>query len=131
MPSPPFEQSICFFYTADLKTTRRFYQDTLGLPLVLDQGPCMIFQVSADGFVGFCTHREPAPTDGLIITLVTTDVETVYEALRAKGVVFEKELAFDERFDITNAFLRDPNGYLVEIQRFEDPRWSAPPRSAP
>ena len=123
--SPPFEQSVCFFYTADLKATQHFYQDTLGLPLVLDQGPCMIFQVSTDGFVGFCTHREPAPTDGLIITLATADVETVYEELQAKGVVFEKELAYNKRFNITNAFLRDPNGYLVEIQRFEDPNWAS------
>jgi len=22
-------------------------------------------------------------------------------------------------------FLRDPNGYLIEIQRFEDPRWTS------
>ena len=123
MPDPPFEQSVCFLYTADLNTTERFYRDTLGLPLVLDQGPCKIFQVSTDGFVGFCTHREPAPTDGIIITLATTEVEEVYGQLQAKGVVFEKELSYNERFNITNAFLRDPNGYLVEIQRFEDPQW--------
>lgn len=123
--SPPFEQAVCFFYTADLQATEQFYRTTLGLPLALDQGACKIFQVSSDGFIGFCTHREPGPTDGVIITLATSEVEEVYERLRAQGVVFEKPLAYNERFRITNAFLRDPNGYLVEIQRFEDPAWMA------
>ena len=123
MTSPPFEQSVCFFYTDKLDKTTDFYTRILGLPLVLDQGPCRIFQVSANGFVGFCTHREPARTDGVIITLATRQVEEVYTSLLAQGVVFEKPLAYDERFAITNAFLRDPNHYLVEIQRFEDPSW--------
>ena len=32
----------------------------------------------------------------------------------------------NERFDIYNFFARDPDGYLVEIQRFLDPAWPAP-----
>ena len=120
---PPFEQSICFFHTADLAATRGFYETQLGLPMVLDQGACQIFKISVDGYVGFCTHRQPTNTDGIIITLVTTEVETVCARLKASGVSFEKMPSFNERFNITNAFLKDPNGYLVEIQRFEDPNW--------
>ena len=60
----------------------------------------------------------------MIITLATSRVEEVYQKLQKKGVTFEKELAYNERFNITNAFLRDPDGYLVEIQRFEDPSWA-------
>ena len=123
MRPAPFQQSVCFFYTADLAATARFYRDVLGLPLALDQGACQIFQVSADGYVGFCTHREPGPTEGVILTFATTEVEAIYARLVQEGVEFEKPLSYNERFDITNAFLRDPNGYLVEIQRFEDPRW--------
>ena len=127
--SPPFEQAVCFFYTADLATTEQFYGEVLGLPLALDQGVCKIFQISSDGFIGFCTHREPGPTDGVIITLATSQVEQVYERLLTQGVAFEKPLAYHEVFRITNAFFRDPNGYLVEIQRSDDPAWMA--RSSP
>jgi len=123
MSTPPFQQSVCFFHTADLTATEQFYAVQLGLPLALDQGACKIFQVSSDGFIGFCTHREPAPTDGVIITLVTTDVEERFTRLQRDGVVFEKPLTYNERFRITHAFLRDPNGYLVELQRFDDPQW--------
>ena len=118
-----FEQSVCFFHTTQPKLTEQFYTELLGLPLALDQGACKIYQVSKDGFVGFCTHREPADTAGIIITLATRQVEQVYEHLKRQGITFEKELSYNERFRITNAFFRDPNGYLVEIQRFEDPRW--------
>ena len=72
-----------------------------------------------NGFIGFCTHREPADPNGVIITLATTDVETVYAACKKASCL--KSTRVQPRFNITNAFIRDPNGYLVEIQRFEDP----------
>ena len=117
-----YEQSISFFHTQDLEATTTFYEQ-LGLPLKLDQGLCRIFQVSNDGFIGFCTHQKPASPEGVIITLVTSKVEEVCAQLKAQGVVFEKGPQSNEKFHITHAFLRDPNGYLVEIQRFDDPRW--------
>ena len=126
MSIAPYAQSVCFFYTNDLATTHLFYLEALGLPMVLDQGACRIYQVSSDGFIGFCTHRKPSHTDGVIITLVTEELETRVKALQCQGVVFEKDITVNERFMITHAFLRDPNGYLVEIQRFDDPRWNSP-----
>jgi catechol 2,3-dioxygenase-like lactoylglutathione lyase family enzyme len=55
---------------------------------------------------------------------VTQEVDEYCRLLRERGVVFEKEPAFNADYQIYHCFLRDPNGYLVEIQRFEDPRWS-------
>ena len=120
----PFEQSVCFFYTNKPKQTEHFYTEVLGLPLALDQGACQIYQISSTGYVGFCTHREAANPEGVNVTLVIRQVETVYEQLLNRGVQFEKPLSFNEQFQITNAFFRDPNGYLLEIQRFDDPRWA-------
>ena len=119
----PFEQSVCFFPCTDLDTTQAFYEGKLGLPLVLDQGACRIFRVSTGGFIGFCTHRDKATAEGAIITLATRAVERVYAQLLERGVTFEAPLKHNERFNITHAFLRDPDGHLVEIQRFDDPRW--------
>ena len=59
----------------------------------------------------------------MILTLVTLDVDEWYELLRQKGVVFEKPPALNPAYQIYHCFLRDPNGYVIEIQRFEDPRW--------
>ncbi len=57
---------------------------------------------------------------GVIITLVADDVEERCANLADAGVVFEKRLRFNPEYQITHAFLRDPDGYLVEIQRFEN-----------
>jgi catechol 2,3-dioxygenase-like lactoylglutathione lyase family enzyme len=130
----PFEQLVLFLYTADLPRTADFYENSLGLPLVLDQGACRIYGVSATGFVGFCQQgtavgRTVANPEGVIITLVSEDVDGWYERLRGRGVAIEKPPTLNETYNIYHLFVRDPNGYLVEIQRFLDPAWPAVPRS--
>lgn len=121
---PIIESQITFLYTNNLKLTANFYEDVMGLRLVLDQGTCRIYQVCWNSFIGFCTNSEKAiePAD-LILTLVTPDVDRWYDFLKDKGIEFEKSPQFNSRYLIYHAFLRDPNGYLIEIQKFDDPRW--------
>ncbi len=127
MPDSAFDQLVTFLYTADLVQTAAFYEQTLGLPLVLDQGACRIYRVRGDAFLGFCT-RDDAPRNpqGVILTLVSQDVDGWYERLRSQGAAFEKPPAHNPKFNIYHCFLRDPNGYLIEIQTFLDPAWPAP-----
>lgn len=120
----PFDQYVTFLYTSDLATTALFYESMLELPLALDQVSCRIYRVSADGFLGFCARQGAQPT-GVIMTFVTQDVDGWYARLRAQGIVFEKAPAFNPDYNIYHCFLRDPNGYLLEIQRFLDPAWPA------
>ena len=124
----PFDQQVTFLYTADLDATAHFYESLLGLPLALDQGVCRIYRVAAGAYVGFCQKTDALVEDGagpsgVILTLVTDEVGAWYERLRAKGVLFEKPPTLNPKFDIYHCFLRDPNGYLIEIQRFNDPDW--------
>ena len=124
MDQAPFDQQVTFLYTLDLATTARFYEQVLGLSLVLDQGTCRIYRVSADGFLGFCQRAEaPERPAGIIVTLVTEDVDGWYARLSARGVAFEKAPALNPDYNIYHCFLRDPNGYLLEIQSFRDPAW--------
>jgi catechol 2,3-dioxygenase-like lactoylglutathione lyase family enzyme len=133
MTHPPIDQQITFLYTRDLATTAHFYEEVLGLSLALDQGDCRIYRVSADGYLGFCQRGSaPQQPSGLILTIVTPDVDGWYRYLGDRGVAFEKPPALNPTYDIYHCFLRDPNGYLIEIQRFLDPSWaSAAEGSAP
>ncbi|MCP4623697.1 MAG: VOC family protein [bacterium] len=117
------DSHIVFLATRNLQKTAEFYEKTIGLTLALDQGKCRIYQVAEKAFLGFCTKDEIPGRDGVIVTLVTRDVDEWYQQLRARGVEFEKEPAYNPEYQIYHCFLRDPNGYLIEIQRFEDPRW--------
>ena len=121
--TPTIDSHIVFLATRDLPMTAAFYEKTLGLTLALDQGKCRIYQVAKEAFLGFCAKDEVSAGDGVIVTLVSRDVDEWYEKLHAHGVIFEKEPAYNPEYKIYHCFLRDPNGYLIEIQRFEDPRW--------
>ncbi|HAU76612.1 MAG TPA: glyoxalase [Agrobacterium sp.] len=123
MTPPPFDQLVTFLFTDDLDASAHFYGSVLELPLALDQGACRIYS-SGSGFVAVCSKDGSLfARDRVIITLVTEDVDGWYEHIKAKGVAFEKPPAFNSQYNVYNCFLRDPAGYLIEIQRFLDPSW--------
>ena len=125
MTSPPrIAQQVTFISVSDLERSGRFYEDDLALPLVLDQGSCRIYRVAGTGFLGICAGA-PAP-EGIIVTLVTEEVEEWYEHLTARGVETEAPPKENERYRIVHFFARDPDGYRVEVQRFLDPAWPTP-----
>jgi len=112
---------IGFYPCRDLHATTAFYGQ-LGLTLVRDQGSCVIFRVSAGGYLGFCEHTEVLPEHpGLILTLVLDEVDAAYEQLTTLGVTTEGPPRLNERFGIYHFFARDPEGYRLEVQRFLDP----------
>ena len=123
-----FDQLVTFLYTRDLEQSAVFYGETLGLPLVLDQGACRIFQVSRDGFLGVCrcSKTRACNPEGVIVTLVSNDIDGWYARLKAKGVAFETPPRANSEYNIYHCFLRDPDGYQIEIQRFDDPAWPKP-----
>ena len=127
MLRPTIDQQVTFLYTRDLATTAQFYEQTMGLPLALDQGTCRIYRVGADSYLGFCQRKDaPARPDGIILTIVTQEVDRWRHYLQAQGIEFEKPPTFNPGYNIYHCFLRDPNGYLIEIQQFLDPAWPSP-----
>jgi len=123
---PSIDQQVTFLYTSDLSTTADFYERVLGLTLVLDQGVCRIYQVTGDAFVGFCTREgRRVNTDDVIFTLVTAEVDAWHAHLTAHDVPIDKAPALNAQYNIYHLFVRDPNGYLLEIQQFRDPAWPA------
>lgn len=123
MERPPIDQQITFLYTHDLTVSSDFYERVLGLTLWLDQGTCRIYQVCDEAFVGICQTGEGEAQEvtrqtNVIFTLVSDDVDGWYEYLKGEGVIFEKAPSVNEKYHIYHCMFRDPNGYLIEIQRF-------------
>src|SRR5215475_5498982 len=118
----PIAQHITFLDTRDLARTADFYERVLGLRLARDQGTCRIYHVSGAAYVGFCQRADtPSDPGGLTLTLVSDHVDEWCRRLEAYGVEFVKPPADNPPYRIYNAFVRDPNGYLLEIQRFWEP----------
>jgi catechol 2,3-dioxygenase-like lactoylglutathione lyase family enzyme len=120
-----FDAQITFCYTKDLDATARFYEETVGLTLTLDQGGCRIYRTAENAYLGFCGRAEAERPSGVILTLVTDDVDGRYAKLKEAGVPFEKPPVANAEYGIYHCFFRDPNGYLLEIQRFDNPDWDA------
>jgi rhodanese-related sulfurtransferase/catechol 2,3-dioxygenase-like lactoylglutathione lyase family enzyme len=120
----PVDSQITFLTVSDLEASGHFYGTVLGLDLVVDQGSCRIYRVTSSAFLGICTHRDDVRAEGVIVTLVSDQVDRWYDELSANGVEFESAPALNERFGIYHVFLRDPDGHLVEIQQFMDSEWA-------
>lgn len=118
-----FDSVITFCYTKDMEKTHQFYTGVLRLPMVLDQGGCRIYRVAGTGYLGFCSKKVPHLCDDVTITLVTDDVDFWFEEVRKSGCEVVKPPASTPEYNIYNCFVKDPSGYTLEIQRFEDPQW--------
>jgi len=84
--------------------------------------------VGRDAFLGFCRSAgtrldRSEEADPVILTLVSRSVDEWHTYLVEQQVPIEKPPTLNEKFNIYHCFLRDPNGYLLEIQRFLDPAW--------
>lgn len=102
-----------------------FYAARLGLTQVFDQGLCRLYRWSPTGFLGVCQvrpgrHVEPK---GVVITLVTPDVDGWYRHVLDRGIDVEGPPQLSAQFNVYSFFVRDPNGYKLEFQTFRDPRW--------
>ena len=121
----PVSEQITFLYTEDIDTTAPFYEDALGLELTLDQGGCRIYHITGQtAYIGICERATPRTPDGVIFTLVTPDVDGWYERIRSHGYTPEDAPKVSNKYGIYHFFVKDPNGYLIEVQRFLDDNWN-------
>ena len=126
MTKHQFDQMITFIYVADLNRSRIFYEEIMGFPLRLDQGPCRIVVTNqkGGGLLGYCIHKKKSELMGsCIITLVTSDVDEWYEYLINRGVEITDPPQYNSEFKIYHFFFADPDGHMLEIQEFRDPAW--------
>lgn len=101
--------------TQDIAAAKPFYQDVLGLDVLMDQGwittygsqETMTVQVS---FMAQGGSGTPVPD----LSIEVDDVDAALEAMKAAGFVIEYGPA-DEPWGVRRFFVRDPFGRLVNI----------------
>lgn len=122
MEYPTVNGLITFLYYDDLETAEAFYRDVMGFELVTDQGWAKIFRVAerahvglVDGSIGY--HRA-SPIKPVMITVVVDDVDQWHEHMRRLGVKTLTEPRDNDELDLRMFLLEDPEGYIIEIQKF-------------
>lgn len=120
----PISEQITFLYTRDLQASAVFYENVLGLSLALDQGSCRIYHVNGhQAYIGVCERDVPKTPDGVIFTFVTPDVDGWYAQITERGGTPEYAPRLNETYGIYHFFIKDPSGYLLEFQRFQQVDW--------
>ena len=118
MGLPPDSYLVTYLPVRDLAATRDFYERDLGLHLVQERGSCLVFSAPGGGRVGFCQHESDAPLPahaGLVLTLVTADVDLRHRRLRRLGAEVEARPDREPAFGTYRFSARDPDGYRVEV----------------
>ena len=119
------DAGITFFRVADIERAHTFYEQGLGLELVLDQGGCRIYRLTDTSYLGVC-EREEHPPSNVITTIVTDDVDGWYRRFVGAGGDVDGEPRDNDDYRIYHFFGTDPDGYVLEVQRFWDDDWSEP-----
>ena len=123
-----WSEHITFINVSNLERSHRFYTERIGLVPVHDQGDCRIYRIGRDAYLGLCHRPSDVRAPGsFLITLVTPHVEGEVAQLEAAGVTIELPVQDHPKYAITQAFVLDPDGYRLEIQRFHDPNWNQSP----
>lgn len=120
----PLDAHITFLRVADIDRSHGFYAEGLGLPLVLDQGGCRIYRLNEGAYLGLCERDQPG-SSGVVVTIVTGKVDAWYNRFAAAGAEIEGQPQDNPDYRIYHFFARDPDGHLLEVQRFWDEDWAA------
>ncbi|WP_298251282.1 VOC family protein [uncultured Arthrobacter sp.] len=126
LPAPEQGLTLAHYITVrDVERSREFYADIFGGEVVLPGNPGMV-KVANSWIImnpgGGPTPDKPdlslrAPEEGDPITsflnVRVADIAAFYEAATAKGAEFLTE-PLDRKAEI-RCYLRDPDGYLIEI----------------
>ncbi|MEV6316168.1 VOC family protein [Streptomyces sp. NPDC051776] len=126
LPAPAEGLLLTHFITVrDVPRSRAFYAGVLGGTVVLEENPCIV--KVANGWIimnpgGGPTDdkpdvvlrppEEPHAVSGFLNVRVA-DIQGFYEAARAKGAEFLTP-PIDRRAEL-RCYMRDPDGYLIEV----------------
>jgi len=123
-PDTLAQGSITWLYYKDIPAAMRFYEDTLGLSLTVDQGWAKVYQTSPTSFIGLVDesrgmHRA-SDTKPVAVAFVTQDVDAWYAWLTSRGVKMRSPLADSKSLPIRGFTAYDPEGYTLEFETFRD-----------
>ena len=119
---PAVRSQITFLYYRDFDRAVRFYQDVMGFELVVDQGWSKIFRVAGEAFMGVVDERrgfhKASPAKPVMLTLSVDDTDAWYRYLKAQGAQTLSEPHDVAELNLRLFLLQDPEGYVIEIQKF-------------
>lgn len=113
---------IGFVPTRDFERARAFYEKTLGLHFVSNDGFALVFE-SASTMIRVVKVKDFSPQPFTVLGWQVDDIQKKVAALTKRGVVFERYSWFEQdKLGIWNApggaqvaWFKDPDGNLLSV----------------
>jgi catechol 2,3-dioxygenase-like lactoylglutathione lyase family enzyme len=104
---------VADLHAAEPAASRAFYEDLLGLEVVMDQGWIVTFAAPGHRDVQLSVMAADAPVTP-DVSVEVDDVDAVHAAAVARGDEIVHQLT-DEPWGVRRFFVRDPSGKVINI----------------
>ena len=119
LPAP--ELAITFLYYRDLARAETFWRETLGFPLVIDQGFAKIFRVAEGAHVGLVDEAKGMndwqAEKCVQVCLRVRDVDAWFDWAQGAGLDGLSRMFRNDAIGIRAFVFRDTEGYQIEVQQ--------------
>src|SRR5215469_4461721 len=118
LPAPAEGIVVTTFITVrSVARSRDFYSRVLGGTVVLEENPCILMNPGGpptpDKPGISVVNYEPGDTTSIFLNLRVADIQACYEEWKSKGAEFVTP-PIDRGAEI-RCYMRDPDGYLIEV----------------
>jgi catechol 2,3-dioxygenase-like lactoylglutathione lyase family enzyme len=119
-----FNATITWLYYKDIPTMEKFYQQTLGLQLIADQGWAKIYQATESGFIGLVDERrgmhQHTEKKAVNVSFILNDIDGWFHyANQSKAFELRSNEISTGPEKKYRAFVGyDPEGYYMEFDTF-------------
>lgn len=126
-PELGFKATVLWMYYSSLPDAERFYQEAMGLTLIVDQGWAKIYPTSSTGYIGLVDGErgmhQATRDKAVTVSFLTTDVDGWFAHMKRQRELEMVELRHEEVLD--EGFVRvfvayDPEYYFLEFDTFQD-----------
>ena len=115
--------TVFWLYYNDVPAAQKFYEDTLGRRLLVDQGFAKVYSSSRSGFIGLVDQSQGlhrfSETKSVNVVFQTPHLDAWLELMKKQGVPIKAPLNNEKEGGLVRAFVAlDPAGYFIELHWF-------------
>ena len=115
--------NITFLYFHDLPRAKRFFSETLGLPVAYDPGWACVYRLKDKSFLGAVDNAAGSiqvdSTSSVLVSLTVSNIHEVHQALEgAEGVEGLSPIKQVKDMALESFFFTGPEGYHFEVEQF-------------
>ncbi|MDA0680488.1 MAG: VOC family protein [Proteobacteria bacterium] len=118
-----FKATVVWFYYKDMEGIQRFYEETLGFDLIVDQGWAKIYPIGPTGYLGLVDEKlgmhKFTEKKAVTLSLITDDIDGWYDYAKNNSAIKmrSEEISDTDRYRAFVAY--DPEGYYLEWDVFK------------